>query len=92
MMISAAAEVNPLTTEWEIKDISIPRRNIPMPRYNTPTIKARRNASSTNCLLPGSARGVSVVKTSKLIIAMGPVESWRKLPHRAAINGVTVAA
>ena len=92
IMISAAAEVNPLTAEWEIKNITIPRRNNPMRIYKTPTIKASRKASLTNWSLPGSAIGVSVVRTSRLIIAMGPVASWRKLPQRAPIIGVTAAA
>ncbi len=92
MIIRAAAAVNPFTAECEIKDITKPRRNTPMAIYKTPTIRASRKASSTNSLLPGSAMGVSVVRTSRLIIAIGPVANCRKLPHRAPISGVTAAA
>ena len=92
VIIRAAAAVKPLTAECEIKYMMMPIRKKPMSRYSIPTIKASKKERSIYCALPGSASGESVVRTSRLIIAMGPVDNCRKLPHKAPIHGAMIAA
>ena len=75
MINSAAACVNPISTGELMRLSSQPKRTKPSTTCNVPVSRASQTASSTQWVLPGSARPCSEVPTSRQVSAVGPTDS-----------------
>ena len=79
----AAAAVNPPITGFDKKLTRKPKRKNPNKMRITPSMKAKRIASSTKYSEPTSAKALTPANTNKESIATGPTANCLLVPKRA---------